>query len=72
MRKSIVLIILSYLSLNTWSQELDSLNQKVYNVRAIVDIPITVGALTLNYVGNRILQQKTPLDSATIAKSKPR
>ncbi len=66
MRKAIAFIILFTLSLNAWSQKKDSLNQKVYNVRAVVDIPITVGAVALNYVGNRILQQKEPLDSATI------
>jgi len=66
MRKSIVLIILFSLSLNAWSQQKDSLDQKVYNVRAVVDIPITVGAFALNYAGNKILRQKEPLDSATI------
>jgi membrane-associated phospholipid phosphatase len=71
MRNSIALIIPFTLSLNAWPQQLDSLDQKVYNVRAVVDIPITVGALALNYVGNRILQQKTPLDSMTIVNLDP-
>lgn len=67
MKNFFALIILSSLSLYVWSQKSDSLDQKIYNVRAVVDIPITVGGLALNYVGNRILQQKTPLDSVTIA-----
>ena len=66
MRNLAAFIILFTLSLNAWSQKKDSLNQKVYNVRAVVDIPITVGAFALNYGGLRILQQKEPLDSATI------
>ena len=66
MRKHIACTILLSLSLITLAQEKDSLDQKVYNVRAVVDIPITVGALVLNYTGNKILRQKEPLDSATI------
>jgi membrane-associated phospholipid phosphatase len=64
-------LLLITISINAWSQKADSLDRKVYHVRAIVDVPITVGALTLNYTGNRILQQKTPLDSATIANLNP-
>ena len=71
MKNSIALIILFTLSLNAWSQQADSLDQKVYNVRAVVDIPITVGAFALNYGGLRILQQKTPLDSMTIVNLDP-
>jgi membrane-associated phospholipid phosphatase len=71
MKNSIALVILLSLSLNAWSQRVDSLDQKVYNVRAVVDIPITVGAFALNYFGNNILRQKTPLDSATIANLDP-
>jgi len=71
MKNSIALIILFTLSLNAWSQQADSLDQKVYNVRAVVDIPITVGAFALNYGGLRILQQKTPLDSITIINLDP-
>ncbi len=71
MKNFFALIILSSLSLYAWPQQSDSLDQKIYNVRAVVDVPITVGGLALNYVGNRILQQKNPLDSATIANLNP-
>jgi membrane-associated phospholipid phosphatase len=71
MRNSTVFLLLFTLTLNAWPQQSDSLDQKVYNVRAVVDVPITVGAFALNYVGNRILQQKTPLDSSTIANLNP-
>ena len=71
MKIPISLILLLSLSLNTRAQQKDSLDQKVYNVRAVVDIPITVGALALNYFGNNILREKTPLDSTTIANLDP-
>jgi membrane-associated phospholipid phosphatase len=71
MKNCITLIILFSLSMNTWAQKRDSLDQKVYNVRAVVDIPITVGAFALNYFGNNILREKTPLDSVTIANLDP-
>ena len=71
MYRHFAFLLLISLSTGTWSQKADSLDQKVYHVRAIVDIPITVGAMTLNYIGNRILQQKTPLDSTTIANLNP-
>jgi membrane-associated phospholipid phosphatase len=71
MRKSIALTILLSFSIIAWTQQKDSLDQKVYNVRAVVDIPITVGALALNYFGNNILREKTPLDSATIVNLDP-
>ena len=71
MKKATTLTLLLALSLNSWSQQADSLDQKVYNVRAVVDIPITVGAFALNYGGLRILQQKTPLDSMTIVNLNP-
>ena len=66
MRKYTALIVLLSLSLNTWSQRADSLDQKIYNVRAVIDIPITVAAFGLNYWGLRILEKKTNLDSMTI------
>jgi len=66
MRKYTALIILLSVSLNTWSQKVDSLDQKIYNVRALFDIPVTVAAFGLNYWGLRILEKKTPLDSMTI------
>lgn len=71
MYKYIALLILTSLSLNSWSQKADSLDRQVYNVRAVVDIPITVGAFALNYAGLRILQQKVPLDSMTIVNLDP-
>jgi membrane-associated phospholipid phosphatase len=71
MKKATSLTLLLALSLNSWSQQTDSLDQKVYNVRVVVDVPITVGAFALNYGGNRILQQKTPLDSMTIVNLDP-
>jgi len=71
MKNFIALIIFFSLSVNTWAQQRDSLDQKVYNVRTVVDIPITVGAFALNYFGNNILRQKTPLDSVTIANLNP-
>jgi len=71
MRNSTAFLLLFTLSLNAWPQQSDSLDQKVYNVRAVVDIPITVGAFALNYFGNNILRQKTPLDSVTIANLDP-
>jgi membrane-associated phospholipid phosphatase len=71
MKKATTLTLLLALSLNSWSQQADSLDQKVYNVRVVVDVPITVGAFALNYGGNRILQQKTPLDSMTIVNLDP-
>ena len=71
MSRYFILIILILCPLNAWSQPADSLIKKVYNVRAVVDIPITVGAFALNYAGLRVLQQKTPLDSAAIANLDP-
>ena len=71
MSRYLTLLILIPQSLNAWPQQTDSLDQKIYNVRAVVDIPITVGAFALNYVGLRILQQKTPLDSMTIVNLDP-
>ena len=67
----IAFLLLISLSMNTRSQIADSLDHKVYNVRAVVDIPITVGAMTLNYFGNKILRQKSPLDSVSIANLNP-
>ena len=49
MRKTVAFAILLSLSLISWAQHKDSLDQNVYNVSAVVDIPITVGALALNY-----------------------
>jgi membrane-associated phospholipid phosphatase len=66
MRTSTALIILISLSLNAPSQQTDTIEQKVYNVRAVVDIPITVAAFGMNYWGLRILEKKVPLDSTTI------
>ncbi len=71
MKRYTTLIVLVALSLSSWSQKIDSLDQKVYNIRAVVDIPITAGAFALNYGGLRILQQKTPLDSMTIVNLDP-
>jgi membrane-associated phospholipid phosphatase len=66
MRRSTALILLFSLSINAWSQQADTLEQKIYNVRAAVDIPITVGAFAMNYWGLRLLEKKVPLDSMTI------
>ncbi len=66
MHKSIALIILLSITLNAWPQETDSLDRDVYNIRAVVDIPITVAAFATNYWGLRILERKKPLDSLTI------
>lgn len=71
MRKYIAQTILLFVSLTAWSQSKDSLHQKIYNVRAAVDIPITAGGLVLNYTGNNILRKKAPLDSVTIAHLDP-
>jgi membrane-associated phospholipid phosphatase len=71
MHKTIAILCMISLSLNAWSQQTDSLDQKIYRVRTAVDIPITVGAFALNYAGLRILQQKVPLDSVTIVNLDP-
>ncbi len=71
MKISTSLIILISVSLNAWAQATDTLDQKVYNVRAVVDIPITVAAFATNYWGLRILEQKEPLDSVTIVNLDP-
>ena len=66
MRIFICLVILFFLSLNSWSQKQDSLDLKVYNVKPHIDIPITVAALATNYWGLQVVGRKALLDSMTI------
>jgi len=66
MRVFFCLLILFFLSLNSWSQKQDSLDLKVYHVRPQVDIPLTVAALATDYWGLQVVRRKAPLDSITI------
>jgi len=65
----VALILLSALNIN--SQNTDSLNLKVYNVRPIIDISVTAVGAATNYWGLRIVDKKSRLDSTTLSNLDP-
>jgi len=65
--KYIAIIFLFLFSLvNVNSQQKDSLDNRVYKVKALIDIPITTVTLATNLYGFKVTDQKPRLDSATI------
>jgi hypothetical protein len=64
--KKPALLIISILFLLTQLQSQNQSEEKVYKVNKLVEIPLTVGGFTLNYIGFGLLRDKPRLDSSQI------
>ena len=54
-----------------FAQKQDSLKNKVYKVNPFIDVPITAVAAVTNFLGLRLIDQKSILDSMTIINLDP-